>query len=310
MCSVVAHSYLNSEINFTKMCHKAVIGVLFKNNCSAKLNNVHYCSQILGLHSYVFTKSSVIPNLNGNTKVTPKRPYVNKTKASTGSPLFTNVGHLHNMWLSCSHPYCTDRAGKPPLPKLMDFPEVTWPSFFKSIRNWILSQFIIMRYFDNEFSLPDFVIGSKKAVEVVSGLISRGEISDLQGLVSSDVITQIRSNLSTFSLKQRQELAIRATDIYFSFPYEVGVMFPNEDKDEGENQTRFVEITMCYHALSGLHELQEQGISPPINMGMMPEYREKIYILNYRFIREFTKGVQDDWTVNAINHFKPSDHLN
>lgn len=66
---------------------------------------------------------------------------------------------------------------------------------------------------------------------------------------------------------------------------------------------------MCYHALSGLRELQEQGITPPINMGMMPEYREKIYILNYRFIREFTKGVQDEWTINAINHFKPSDHL-
>lgn len=68
-----------------------------------------------------------------------------------------------------------------------------------------------------------------QAVEVVSGLISRGEINSLEGLVSSDIITQIKRNLSIFSLKQRQELAICASDIYFSFPYEVGVMFPNED---------------------------------------------------------------------------------
>ena len=63
---------------------------------------------------------------------------------------------------------------------------------------------------------------------------------------------------------------------------------------------------MCYHALSGLHELQDQGYV----MSNMPEYRDRVYILNYRFIREFTKGVQDEWTINAINHFRPSDLLN
>lgn len=291
------------------MCNKAILGVLLKNNCSVKLNNIHNCSQVVGIHSSVFTKNKGIPNLIRGRKITLEKPYVHKIEAS-GTPLFTNIGQPQNLWLQCSHGYCTDSSGKPPLPKLMDFPEVAWPSFFKTFRNWILSHFIIMRYFDNEFNLQDFVLGSKKAVEVVSGLISKGEINSLHGLVSSDVIAQIKRNLSTFSLKQRQELAISANDIYFSFPYEVGVMFPNEDKDEGENQTRFVEITMCYHALSGLQELKEQGITPPINMGIMPEYRERIYILNYRFIREFTKGVQDDWTINAINHFKPSDHLN
>lgn len=66
---------------------------------------------------------------------------------------------------------------------------------------------------------------------------------------------------------------------------------------------------MCYHALAGLTELKAQGITPPLNMGVLPEYRDRIYICNYRFIREFTKGVQDDWTINAINHFKPSDNL-
>jgi hypothetical protein len=25
----------------------------------------------------------------------------------------------------------------------------------------------------------------------------------------------------------------------------------------------------------------------------------------YRFIREFTKGVEDSWTINKLNHFLP-----
>uniref|UniRef100_A0A1B6LUF9 Uncharacterized protein n=1 Tax=Graphocephala atropunctata TaxID=36148 RepID=A0A1B6LUF9_9HEMI len=192
------------------------------------------------------------------------------------------------------------------LPKIMNLPQIVWPSVFKTVRNWILSNFIIMRYFDNEFNLPDFVVGSKQAVELVSGTISRGDVDNLSGLVTSDVVTLVRDTLTTFSLKQRQEFSIRSDDIYFCFPYEVGVMFPNEDKNDGENQSRFVEITMCYHALRGLQELKDSGVNLPVNLGMMPEYQDRLFICNYRFIREFTKGVQDDWTVNAINHFKPS----
>ncbi|KAK5649113.1 hypothetical protein RI129_004005 [Pyrocoelia pectoralis] len=52
------------------------------------------------------------------------------------------------------------------LPPLMNFPEIIWPSLFKSMRNFILSTFIIKPYMDHEFSIPDFVKGSKKALEV------------------------------------------------------------------------------------------------------------------------------------------------
>lgn len=38
---------------------------------------------------------------------------------------------------------------------------------------------------------------------------------------------------------------------------------------------------------------------------VQPEYQDKIFILNYRFIREFTKGVEDSWWVNIVNHFQP-----
>lgn len=68
-----------------------------------------------------------------------------------------------------------------------------------------------------------------QAAELVSGLISKGELDSLSGLVTTDVIQQVRESLETFTLKQRQQFSIRSEDIYFCFPYEVGVMFPNEE---------------------------------------------------------------------------------
>lgn len=54
--------------------------------------------------------------------------------------------------------YCSNQE----LPQLMDFPQVVWPSVFKTMRNWILSNFIIMRYFDPEFRLSEFINASNK----------------------------------------------------------------------------------------------------------------------------------------------------
>lgn len=59
--------------------------------------------------------------------------------------------------------YSDDRG--PPrekLPSLMDFPEIVWPSIIKAFRNWILTNILIKPYFDNDFGLPDFVLGSKQ----------------------------------------------------------------------------------------------------------------------------------------------------
>lgn len=52
------------------------------------------------------------------------------------------------------------------LPQLMSFPEIIWPSVLKSIKNWILIHFIIRPYLDNEFSIADFVAGTKHAMQV------------------------------------------------------------------------------------------------------------------------------------------------
>lgn len=55
---------------------------------------------------------------------------------------------------------------KKSLPPLMSFPEVVWPSVLKTVKNWILVNFIVKPYFDNDFTLPDFVTGTKFAFAV------------------------------------------------------------------------------------------------------------------------------------------------
>lgn len=75
-------------------------------------------------------------------------------------------------------------------------------------------------------------------MELVSGHISRGDIESLNGLVTPEVISIVKESLEELTLKQRQDFKIRQEDMYFCFPYEVGVMFPNED-------SKFSCFTIC-----------------------------------------------------------------
>lgn len=186
----------------------------------------------------------------------------------------------------------------------MEFPKVIWPSLLKSIKNWILVNFIIRPYFDQEFQMPDFVNGTKHALQVVSNALASGELQTLDGLVSTEALDEIKKNLFVMSVSQRTEVAVNKDDIYFTFPYQVGVIF---DESSDSVQKRFVEITMVFHVLRGLKEMRDNGVTPPLNAGSLPEYRDKIYVCNYRFIKQFTQGFESDWTINVANHFKPVD---
>ncbi|XP_063374539.1 uncharacterized protein LOC134662202 [Cydia amplana] len=194
--------------------------------------------------------------------------------------------------------YCDNNVETRKLPQLMDFPPVVWPSFIKFIKNWMFANLIIRPYFEPEFSLAEFIEASKHAVQVVSEALQKSDFKSLEGLVDKEAIAALKTAISQLSVTQRQLLSIDKEDIFYAFPYQVGVMFDESDK-------RWVEITMCYHVLRGLKQMQESGDLPPVSLGVQPEYQDKIFILNYRFIREFTKGVEDSWWVNIVNHFQP-----
>lgn len=131
-------------------------------------------------------------------------------------------------------------------------------------------------------------------------------MKQLEGLVDRAALADLKQSLAKMSVAERYDIQVEKEDVYFSFPYQVGVMFDESDDD---SQKRFVEITMVFHVLRGLKGMIERGETVPLNVGVLPEFRDKISICNYRFIKEFTKGVDSDWTVNVVNHFKPSDYV-
>lgn len=141
------------------MCNKTIVTLLLKhsNNCP-KLPSQYY------LYSQFNSYNSGRSNLKHDT-ILPRKVYIHPNN-SIYKVSVDNLKHdlpkggFGSSGFVLKRSYCTNK--QPELPKLMDVPLVVWPSFFKTIRNWILSNFIIMRYFDPEFNLDDFVIGSKQ----------------------------------------------------------------------------------------------------------------------------------------------------
>nr|ALO17577.1 juvenile hormone esterase binding protein [Scylla paramamosain] len=191
-------------------------------------------------------------------------------------------------------------------PQLMEFPWVVWPSLWHSIRNWIFANLLIHRYLDQEFDMTSFKRGAIQALVYVSQELSKGNFEALEGLVTTPSLEEIKKNFAHFSLKQRLDLAVEKEDIFFSFPYQIGMIFTNE----GTTHERiFVEITMCYHVFRGFQEYVNSPSASEGGLRAVYDNHERISIANYRFIREFTKGVVDDWTISLANHFKPGEHL-
>ncbi|CAD6998691.1 unnamed protein product [Ceratitis capitata] len=139
---------------------------------------------------------------------------------------------------------------------------------------------------------------------VISSKLVNGEFAALSNFVTKEAIGELKPTIQKLSVAQRKQLDINKSDIYFAFPYQVGIIF---DDDQEKVQKRWVEITMVFHILRGLTEMRNRGEEIPWNMGSLPEYQDKVFVCNYRFKKEFTSDAESDWTVNALNHFKPID---
>ena len=96
-------------------------------------------------------------------------------------------------------------------------------------------------------------------------------------------------------------MSLEKEDIYISFSFQVGIMM--EDHPTEENQsTRHVEITWVGHSFPNYSEVVERSLNPLEIKNFMDQQGGPM-ILNYRFIKDFTKGVEDSWSINALNHF-------
>ncbi|XP_046380217.1 m-AAA protease-interacting protein 1, mitochondrial-like [Haliotis rufescens] len=193
-----------------------------------------------------------------------------------------------------------DESGKKrriPL-KLMEFPEILWPNIIKSMKNRIFA-FLITGYFDKSFTIDSFIDGCIQAVSLVSSCISVGNFDSLQGLVEDEAIQEIRNSYADLDVGQRRFICVNPRDIFFRFVYEIGMIF------DDHSERRFVEVTVVLQGFHGYNEAKEK--EPVEYYNEVRDNQERLYICNYRFIREFTKGMEGDWSINKLNHFSPKE---
>lgn len=50
----------------------------------------------------------------------------------------------------------------------------------------------------------------------------------MEGLVDPTALAQIRESLSKFTVFQQQLLRVAVEDIFFAFPYQIGIIIPDE----------------------------------------------------------------------------------
>lgn len=98
----------------------------------------------------------------------------------------------------------------------------------------------------------------------MSSKLVGGDLSQLQDLVTPEAIAELKPVVQKLSMTQRKQLEINESDIYLSFPYQIGIMF---DDANDKLQKRWVEITMVFHVMRGLTEMRERGEEIPWNMG-------------------------------------------
>lgn len=200
------------------------------------------------------------------------------------------------------------------MPPLMDFPLTVKPKLAHTIRNWFLARTLVTPYFDPNFSMNEFKEGAKHAAVFIANSLAEGDLDQVAAVVTPECLNMLQKNLSLFSKAERESLRISLENIQINFIYQIGIMM-DDDPIEENKHTRHVEITWVAHAMSkevedAMTEHSMEVLRPKESCEKLQEVLDETggsIILNYRFIREYTKGVEDSWTVNAVNHFKLMD---
>jgi len=199
------------------------------------------------------------------------------------------------------------------IPTLMDnLPIQPHPNLILKFKNFMFSV-LISSYFDPQFSRQNFLEGSKQAVEFVSNCLANEDFKTLEesNCVTPECLTILKLKLLNFTNPQKERLAVSTEDIWYHFIYQIGVIMDDHDPTD-----RQVEITYIAHHIKeknvnmekAIEKMQDKLWSEKQNTSRaFVETMEEIEgpgpeLLVYRFIRNYTKGVEDSWTINGINH--------
>ena len=241
------------------------------------------------------------------------------------------------------------------LPILSELPRRVFPNFMHYLRSLFFIHGLIVPYFDNEFTKDNFMDGAAKAVEVVSSAMSEGDFTALEPLLETKCLDDIKRKLSFTTAEQREQLKVKAENMFGQFIYEIGIMFDETEAGtlfnyliwtaylklllmviilsnyqdyfykiflDVKKQRRWVEITFVAHSHPKFDDTYDDAVGVlqsaanyrgSVVKESVKQIKETVesgggpVVLNYRFLREFSKGVDPStthWSISSINHFR------
>lgn len=61
----------------------------------------------------------------------------------------------------------------------------------------------------------------------MSKKLASAEFDDLEGLVDPETLAEVQKRLLKFNVFQRELLKVEVDDIFFCFPYQIGIIIPD-----------------------------------------------------------------------------------
>ncbi|XP_078407932.1 m-AAA protease-interacting protein 1, mitochondrial [Cetorhinus maximus] len=161
--------------------------------------------------------------------------------------------------------------------------------------------FLIRAYFDQDFTFDEFATGAKQAFSQVSKMLSECNFDELKDLVSKEALEEVEEKCLALPINRREALAADLDEIMYSTPGDVGIYYDNQGR-------KFVSIIMRYWYLSDADLPDETPEGTKVFQVVFGDESSKdskrLLTANYEFRREFTQGVEPDWTITRIQHSK------
>ncbi|XP_072435010.1 m-AAA protease-interacting protein 1, mitochondrial [Chiloscyllium punctatum] len=161
--------------------------------------------------------------------------------------------------------------------------------------------FLIRAYFDQDFTFEEFSAGARQAFSQVSKMLSECNFDALKNLVSKEALEEVEEKCLAMPVNRREALAADLDEIMYSTPGDVGIYYDNQGR-------KFVSIIMRYWYLTDVDLPDETPEGTKVFQVVFGDESSKdslrLLTANYEFRREFTQGVEPDWIVTRIQHFK------
>ncbi|XP_038605500.1 m-AAA protease-interacting protein 1, mitochondrial [Tachyglossus aculeatus] len=153
---------------------------------------------------------------------------------------------------------------------------------------------------DPNFSVRTFAPAATQAFAHVSKLLSQCKFDLLEELVSKEVLQMLKDKVPPLPDLQKSALAAEPDQIVYSTTGDISITYDDQGR-------KFVTVLMCFWYLTSADLPDEAPRGAKVfrfKLGDGGAKFKQLLNANYEFQREFTQGVEPDWTISRIEHPK------